>query len=63
MGLLEMIIVIAVIAVVVWAITTYLPMDARFKTLIVVIALVVCCLFVLRATGILDFDIPVRQRP
>jgi hypothetical protein len=61
MGIIELILVIVVIAVIVWAVTTYVPMDPKFKTLILVIALIVCCLIAARALGLGSWDVPANQ--
>ncbi len=47
MNLITLIILIAVIGFIVWAVITYIPMPQPFKTGIVVLAVVVLLLFVL----------------
>jgi len=59
MGLIELLIIIAVIGFLVWALTTYVPMAAPFKTAIIVLAVIVLILYVLRVLGI--GDIPLRR--
>jgi len=59
MGLIELLVLIAVVGFLVWALTAYVPMPAPFKTAIIVIAVIVLVLFVLRALGI--GDIPLRR--
>jgi len=59
MGLIELLVLIAVVGFLVWALTSYVPMPAPFKTAIIVIAVIVLVLFVLRALGI--GDIPLRR--
>lgn len=54
MSLISLIIVLAVVGVIVWAITTYIPMDAGFKKLIFVVAIVASILYVLAAFGVLS---------
>jgi hypothetical protein len=59
MGLIELLILIAVVGFLVWALTTYVPMPQPFKTAIVVIAVIVLILITLRALGI--GDVPLRR--
>ena len=58
MGLIELIIVIALVGFVIYLITTYIPMPPVFKTVIYVIAAIVLLFLVMRALGIAD--IPLR---
>ena len=57
MGLIELILVIAIIGFCCWMVTTYVPMPQPFKTAIIVIVVIVLILFVLRLLGF--GDIPV----
>jgi hypothetical protein len=50
MPLVSVIIIIALIGVIVWAVTKYIPMDPNFKTLIVILSIVV---WLLSLTGLL----------
>ena len=56
-GIIGLLIAVALIGLVVWAITTLVPMDAKFKQIIYVIAVVVTVLFVLSAFGLLPSGI------
>lgn len=47
MDLISLIIVIAVVGVIVWALTTYLPMPEHFRRLIILVAILVVALWVL----------------
>lgn len=49
--MLELIVYIAILGVIVWGITTLVPMPAPFKTVIYVIAVVLCLLLLLRVLG------------
>lgn len=49
MGLIELVVVILVLAVLVWAIQTYLPGDATLKNLACFIIVVIAVLYVLSA--------------
>lgn len=50
-GLLSLIVYIAIIGLIVWAIITIVPMPQPFKTVIVVIGALVCLLILLGALG------------
>ena len=52
MGLLELIIMIAVAGLLVWALTMLVPMPAPFKNAIYVIAVVVLVTYVLQTFGL-----------
>ena len=60
-GIIGLLIAVALIGLVVWAITTLVPMDAKFKQIIYVIAVVVTVLFVLSAFGLLPSGIDVPR--
>lgn len=53
MGLIELILVIAVIGLVVWAITALIPMPEPFKKAIYVVSVVVLAFYVLSSFGLL----------
>lgn len=63
MPLVTLLVLIAVIGVAVWLLTTYVPMPQPFKTAILVIAIVVVFLMVLNAFGLLDSLYSVRVGP
>ncbi len=50
-GLIHLILVIAVVGLLVWLITTYIPMPPIFKTVIYVICAIALILFLLRTFG------------
>jgi hypothetical protein len=60
-GLVQLILAIAVIGLIVWIITTYIPMPPIFKTVIYVICAIVAVLLLLRLLGIGDIDIGLRN--
>lgn len=47
MSAIYLIITIAIVGLLVWAITTYIPMNDAFKRMIVVVGVVVCAVMVL----------------
>lgn len=53
MGLLEVIVMIALAGLFVWAITTLVPMPEQFKRVIYVVTVVFLVLYVLRAFGLI----------
>lgn len=57
MGLIEFIILVAILGVIIWLITTYIPMPEPFKIVIIFVAVLVVILVLLRALGF-DFTIP-----
>lgn len=53
MGLFELIIVIALFGLFVWAVTSLIPMPPQFKNAIYVISIVALILYVLQGFGLL----------
>ncbi len=53
MGIIEMVLLLAMVGVIVWAITTHIPMDAGIKKLIQIVVIVVCVLWVLQNMGLI----------
>lgn len=51
--MIGLIITIALLGLIVWAVTTYIPMPPPFKTAIYVIAVICLILYVLSAFGLL----------
>ena len=56
--MITLILFVALIGFLVWALTTYVPMPQPFKVGIIAIAVIVLILYVLRAFGF--HDIPLR---
>lgn len=54
MSLIAMVLYLALIGLVVWLVTTYIPMPAQIKTLIVVFAVIVILIWLLQSTGLLS---------
>ena len=60
--MISLVITIAVLGCIVWAVTMLIPMPDNFKKAIYVIALICLAVFVLNAFGIWNFhDVPVPQ--
>ena len=52
MLLLNLLLVLIVIGVLIWAITSYIPMDNGIKTLIKIVGVVIAVVYVLSAFGV-----------
>ncbi len=52
MDLISLVIVLVVLGVIWWLVTTYIPMPAPMKTVITVIVVIALCLFLLQVFGI-----------
>jgi hypothetical protein len=62
MGLIQLILVLIVIGVALWAVNTYVPMAQPLKTILNVLVVVCVVLALLNAFGVLGFiDIPIRR--
>jgi small-conductance mechanosensitive channel len=53
MPLIQLVIVLVVFGVILWAINTYIPMDATIKKILNVVVIIVVILFILSAFGVL----------
>ncbi|RUQ30654.1 MAG: hypothetical protein EKK68_09520 [Candidatus Competibacteraceae bacterium] len=53
MPLIQLVIVLVVFGVILWAINTYIPMDGAIKKILNVVVILVVVLFVLSAFGLL----------
>ena len=62
MTLLQLVVVLVVFGVVLWAINRYIPMEATIKKILNVVVILVAVLFILRAFGILGSLQSVRIR-
>ena len=60
--MLSLIITLAVIGLICWALTTYIPMSPGIRKIIIVVVLCCALLYVLQAFGLLGrLDMPVPQ--
>lgn len=57
MGLIQLMIVLAILGCVFYLITTYIPMPAPIKVVITVIAVLALCILLLQMTGFGDIRI------
>ena len=53
MPLIQLVVVLVVFGVLLWAINTYIPMDATIKKILNVVVILVVILFILSAFGLL----------
>jgi hypothetical protein len=53
MPLIQLVIVLVVLGVILWAINTYIPMNATIKKILNVVVILVAVLYVLTAFGVL----------
>jgi small-conductance mechanosensitive channel len=53
MPLIQLVIVLVVFGVILWAINTHIPMDATIKKILNVVVIIVVILFILSAFGVL----------
>ena len=53
MPLIQLVIVLVVFGVILWAINTYIPMDGNIKKILNVVVIIAAILFVLSAFGVL----------
>jgi len=51
--MLNLLIVLIVIGVAIWAVTTFIPMDASIKTIIRVVGIVIALIYVAKAFGLI----------
>lgn len=56
--MLSLIITLALLGLIVWAITTYIPMPPVFKTVIYIVAAVCLIMLLMRAFGVVDIPVP-----
>ncbi len=58
--MIELIVTLAIVGLIVWAVVTYIPMPVAFRNAIIIVAVVCVVVFVLRAFGLWGgSDIPV----
>lgn len=57
MGLIELVLLLAIVGFVVWLVVTYIPMPPVFQKAIIVVVVIILVLFVLRLLGIGDIAI------
>lgn len=53
MSLIALIIILALVGAIVWAVVTYIPMTDGFKKLIIAVAIIVSLIYVLTVMGVM----------
>lgn len=61
MGIIEFLIIAAVLGLIAWALVSFVPMPQAVKTIIIVAVCLVLVLLLLKATGVLDHDIRIPR--
>jgi len=62
MSLISVVVVLVVVGVILWLVNNYIPMDAKIKTVLNVVVLIVVCVWLLQAFGIIGSVNDVRIR-
>ena len=60
--MLEIIIVLIVVGVALWLVNTMIPMDAKIKTILNVVVVIVVCIWLLQVLGLIGALSSVRVR-
>jgi hypothetical protein len=60
MPIISILITIVVIGVILWLITTYIPMAPPIKTVLTVVVVLLLCLWLLNIFGVMSYTIPVH---
>lgn len=61
MPIISILITLVIVGLVLWLITTYVPMAPPIKTVLTVVVVLVLCVWLLSVFGILDYTIPIRH--
>ena len=62
MSLISLVVVLIVVGVILWMVNTYIPMDAKIKSILNVVVLIVVAIWLLQSFGILGNVNDVRIR-
>ena len=54
MSIISLLVILIVIGIILWAITTYLPMPRAIKNIILIVGIAIALLYVLSAFGLID---------
>ena len=61
MPIVSILVTLVIVGVVLWLITTYIPMAAPIKTVITVVVVLLLCLWLLSIFGVMDYSIPIHR--
>ena len=62
MSLISVVVVLIVVGVLLWLANTYIPMDAKIKKVLNIVVLIVVCIWLLQAFGIIGNINDIRIR-
>jgi hypothetical protein len=62
MSLISVVVILVVVGVILWLVNKYIPMDAKIKTVLNIVVLIVVCIWLLQAFGILGNINDIRIR-
>ncbi|MBF0479178.1 MAG: hypothetical protein HQL26_06810 [Candidatus Omnitrophica bacterium] len=62
MSLISVVVVLVVIGVILWMVNTYIPMDAKIKSILNIVVLIVVVIWLLQAFGIIGNMNDIRIR-
>jgi hypothetical protein len=60
MSLIQLVIILVVVGVILWAINNYIPMQANIKKILNIVVVIVVILFILNAFGIIGSGTSIR---
>lgn len=60
MSLIQLVIILVVVGVILWAINNYIPMQANIKKILNIVVVIVVILFLLNAFGIIGSGTSIR---
>lgn len=61
MGLVEVIVRLAAVGLVLWAVNTYVPLESRIKSIMNVVVVIMVLIWLFRVFGVVDFLINPRM--
>ena len=56
MGLIQLVVALVVVGVILWAVNTYIPMDAKIKQILNVVVVIAVILWLLSVFGVLPMS-------
>jgi len=62
MSLISVVVVLVVVGVILWLVNNYIPMDGKIKQVLNIVVLIVVCIWLLQAFGIIGSVNDIRIR-
>jgi len=62
MSLISVVVILVVVGVILWLVNNYIPMDGKIKNVLNIVVLIVVCVWLLQAFGILGSVNDIRIR-